>query len=120
MMTDAVAIMFICTAMNHMGLIEAIEDELGYELPIIGCVKCSTFWATFTYLLFSQKALLFPIATAFLLSYLSVWLELLMGFIDSIYLKCYEKITDYHRYDKAPADTGQDDTADALSDLRQD
>lgn len=119
-MTYAVVIMFICTAMNHMGLVEAIEDELGYELPVIGCTKCSTFWCCFAYLLFTRKALLMPIATAFCLSYLSVWLELLMGFIDTQYEKCYEKIYDYHRNGEAPADGHKGDTQDALPDMRQD
>ena len=119
-MIKAVVIMFICTAMNHMGLVGAVEDELGFELPIVGCIKCSTFWITFTYLLFTQKAILIPMATAFILSYLSVWLELLMGFIDSFYIKCYEKITDNIRNYKAAADAREDDTADAMPDMRKD
>ena len=110
MMTDAVAIMFICTAMNHMGLVDAAEDMLDHELPVLNCVKCSTFWLTLIYLFFTQKTIIHSIAAAFVLSYLSVWLELLMGCIDSIYMKCYEKIITEGRNDKAPTDDGEGDT----------
>ena len=120
MITDAVAIMFICTAMNHMGLVDAAEDIVGHEIPVLNCVKCSSFWLTLTYFIFTTRTLLYPIAAAFVLSYLSVWLELLMGFIDSIYMKCYEKIITEGRYDKAPSDDDEGDTQHALSDMRQD
>lgn len=117
MIMDVVAIVFICTAMNHMGLIGAIEREIGCILPVISCVKCSTFWATFVYLFFSKRAIILPMAAAFILSYLSLWLELLMGYIDSIYVKFYEKITINCRDEETSADAGQSDTSDTLSDV---
>lgn len=113
----AVAIMFICVAMNHMGLIAAIEQEFDHELPVLNCVKCSTFWCTLIYLIYSTKMMIIPIATAFLLSYFAVWLELLMGFIDSFYLRLYAKIVSTAGTDTTPSDTDNGDTADAVSEL---
>ena len=111
----AAAIMFICVAMNHMGLIKTIEQEIEHSLPILNCVKCSAFWCTLVYLFYTSKTFILPVAVAFLLSYAAVWLELLMGFIDSIYLKLYEKIVSTAGTDTPTADTDPGDPADAVS-----
>lgn len=116
---NVVAIMFICVSMNHMGLIGAIERELGHPLPIINCVKCSTWWLTMIYGLYSTGLFIVSVATAFLLSYLAVWLELLMGFIDSIYLKLYGKIVPTAGTDTSTADAYDGDPDDAVSQLSQ-
>lgn len=114
---NAVAIMFICVATNHMGLIAAMENEFNHELPILNCVKCSTFWCTLVYLIYSTKMFILPIAAALLLSYFAVWLELLMGFIDSFYLRLYAKIVSTTGTDTASSDTDPGDTTDAVSQL---
>ena len=113
---EVIAIVFTCTAMNHMGLIQAIEGEIGHELPVINCVKCSTYWLTLIYGVYTTKAIIIPVAVAFLCSYIAVWLELLMAFIDTLYLKCYGKICKTDT-DKAACDTQGGDTADAVSKL---
>jgi hypothetical protein len=112
---DAIQLLFICTAMNHMGLIAAIEDRIGKKLEVVGCVKCSVFWATLIYGICSSRSILFPAAMAFFYSYTALWLELLMGFVDRLYIKCYEKIVSTAGSDTSAADTDQSDAADALS-----
>lgn len=112
---NAVALMFSCVAMNHMGLISAIEQQIGHELPIINCTKCSVFWITLIYGIYSTKAFIIPVAMAFLYSYIALWLELLMGYIDSIYLKLYGKIVSTAGDDTSAADTDDGDTAGTVS-----
>lgn len=91
--------------MNHMGLIDAIETTIGRKVPILNCPKCSSFW--FVAILCSFHCLN-PIAvltTSFLASYASIWLELLMGIIDALYLKAYEKIYPTNDNDAVAANT---------------
>ena len=114
---NAVAIMFICVAMNHMGFISAIEREVGHELPILNCTKCSSFWLTLVYSLYTTKVFIASVAMAFLLSYVAVWLELLMGLIDSFYLKFYEKIVPAAGADTLTADPDKGNADDAVSEL---
>ena len=103
-MIDAIAIVFICTAMNHMGLIDAIERRTRLDLPIIHCPKCASFWGVLMYCAMMHRGFISSVAIAFFCSYLSLWVELAMGYIDSIYLKCYEKIVSTADTDKASAD----------------
>lgn len=116
---EVIAIVFSCVAMNHMGLIAAIENEIGHELPILNCVKCSSWWLTIAYGIYSTKTVIIPVAVAFLCSYAAVWLELLMGFIDSFYLRLYAKIVSTTGTDTASSDTDNGDTTDAVSRLSE-
>ena len=90
--TLGVMLMTICTLANHMGLVEAVEDKLGIELPIINCCKCATFWSTLTYYITGGASILASLFVAFLLAYSAVWLELLLGLIDKLYGYLYEQI----------------------------
>ena len=91
---DIAAIVFTCTTMNHLGLISAVEGIIKRSLPVLNCPKCSTFWLTLAYSVCSGLASTIPLllAISFLASYLAIWLELLEGFIDSLYTKLYEII----------------------------
>lgn len=111
---NVLAIVLISVAMNHMGLIKAIEERINVELPILDCVKCSTFWLTLIYLIYITKGVISSVAISFICSYISVWLELGMGYMDKLYLKCYEKIVSTAGSDKAPADPSDGSSADAL------
>jgi hypothetical protein len=56
------------------------------------------------------------LAISFLASYVAIWLELIEGLIDKLYMKCYEIITEYpNDTDSSDADDG--DSADSVSDL---
>ena len=89
---DIACIVFVCVTMNHLGLVKAIEDVTKLKLPIVNCVKCFTFWCVLAYCSLTLHDVVAVLAISFFTSYAAVWLELIEGFIDSLYLKCYEKI----------------------------
>lgn len=49
-LSDIASIVFACVAMNHLGLISAIETVLRCSLVIVNCVKCLTFWCVLAYM----------------------------------------------------------------------
>ena len=91
-MIDIVSIVFACVAVNHLGLVSAIERRIGKRLIVINCCKCLSFWATFTYSLFHTRVIP-TLAISFLAAYAAVWIELLMYRIDTLYLISYGKIS---------------------------
>ena len=103
---DVAAIVFACTAANHLGLIAAIERIIKRRLPVVNCPKCLTFWSAMAYgivtLSCSSLQDIFAAiprlcATSLLSSYLAIWLELLMYLIDTFYNMIYgtvEKIAE--------------------------
>lgn len=96
---DIARIVFICVTVNHLGLIETIENVAKRELFIVNCPKCFTFWSVMLYGLLTLNDFITVLAVSFLASYTALWLELFEGFIDTLYRKFYEKIyadtTDY-------------------------
>ena len=108
------AIVFISTAVNHLGLIKAVIGVFFKKretLPIISCPKCLSFWSVMTYgvaeansSLFTLNSSLRLLAIALLCSYLALWLNLLMYAIDTLYNRIYGKIEDYNQEDCDEAD----------------
>ena len=115
MWVDIASIIFACVTMNHLGLVKAIEERLGKELPIINCVKCATFYPTLLYSLFVLRNPFTSLAISFLASYMALWLELFEGFIDSLYMKLYEKIYSDTSDDTPSAIRGESDTDSSVS-----
>jgi hypothetical protein len=92
MWIDIAAIVFVCTAVNHLGLIKAIQTVTKCNrLPIVSCPKCLTFWSVLAYELWCVGFLDLPmvLAISFLCSYLAIWLELIMYAIDTLYNRIY-------------------------------
>ena len=118
MWIDIASIVFVCVTANHLGLIEAIEKYLEREFLIISCPKCFSFWSVLIYEIWCVGFSDIPtmLAISFLCAYLAIWLELLEGYIDLMYIKCYEKI-----YNTTPdtftTDANNGDTAGNVSDL---
>jgi hypothetical protein len=75
-----------------MGLIEAVEGVVKRKIPILGCCKCSTWWITIAYCLFTTRSVIPSVAVSFLFAYLAVWLELSFGLIDNLYNRIYESV----------------------------
>ena len=104
---DVLMITFSAVAANHLGLVSAIGRTVKHRLPIIDCPKCLTFWAVIGYGTLSGLDRFGDIvgicAVALLAAWAAIWLELLMGFIDRLYIKAYEQI--YPTEDSADADT---------------
>lgn len=99
---DIACIVFVCTAMNHLGLIRAIEDVSKMEIPIINCPKCLTYWSVFAYELWYVGLSDIPmvLAISFLCSYLAIWLELIMYAIDTLYNRIYGILEDNNEEDR--------------------
>jgi hypothetical protein len=89
---DIAGIVFTCVTMNHLGLVKAIEEFYDCELRIINCVKCFTYWSVLAYTIFVTHNIITSLAISFLASYSALWLELLEGYIDTLYYKLYEQI----------------------------
>lgn len=90
---DIACIVFACVTANHLGLIKAIEKLTERELVIINCPKCLTFWVTLIYCFGKTEAhTVAVLAMPFMSSYMAIWLELFEGYIDTLYMKLYEKI----------------------------
>jgi len=117
---DIAGIVFVCTAANHIGPIPDIEAFLRRKLPVVGCIKCLTFWSVLVYEVATANSSLFTLhsslqmlAISFLCAWASIWLDLFMGIIDHLYLMIYEQI-----YPAAnTADTDALSVSDAVSDV---
>ena len=94
MWRDIACIVFACVTVNHLGLIAAIKMVTKCNrLWVLDCPKCLTFWATLCYQLVTDcHQLPLMLAISFLSAYAAIWLELLEGLIDKLYLKIYGKI----------------------------
>lgn len=122
MWLDVASIVFVCVTANHLGLVSTIEHFMGKELIVLNCPKCCSFWLTLAYNLWGIHSFYgeFPVvlAISFLASYIALWLELIEGFIDTLYIRLYEKIYANNK-DYAPAsDTSNGRSASTLSDVR--
>lgn len=100
---DAAAVVIFSTAVNHLGLIAAIERVVRHRLPILNCPKCLTFWGTLACglsgdgMAANPSALPRLLATSILCAYLAVWLELIMYAIDTLYNKIYGILEENNR-----------------------
>lgn len=99
MLIDIAAAVFASVTVNHLGLIAAIERVIHHQLPILNCPKCLSFWSTFAYGVSGDGVMAalpseLPrlLAISILCAYLAIWLELLEGYIDTLYNKLYEQI----------------------------
>jgi hypothetical protein len=108
--------------MNHLGLVGKIEELTGKAIPILNCPKCSSFWFSLFLLLGESEEIMgeFPmlLAISFLASYSAMWLELLEGYIDTLYLKLYGKITANNNNDTLAADPECGDSDSTVSELQ--
>ena len=96
-------VVFCCVAVNHLGLIPAVEKVFDITLPIINCPRCFSFWAALIYGLVTGGEVLATTALAFAGAWLASWLELGMGYTDTLYDKIYDTIYK-HKDNQAPAD----------------
>ena len=112
--TDIASIVFVCVTANHLGLVKAIEAVVKMEVYIINCPKCFTFWSVLAYSVYCGLPVIEMLAISFLCSYLAIWLELLEGFIDILYLRIYDKIYDT-KTDTLTAADFDGDTSSSMS-----
>lgn len=90
---DIASIVFICVTMNHLGLVAAVERVVKFDIPILNCPKCASFWFTAAYLVGTGVSeITHVLAVSFLAGYVALWGELLEAYLDTFYLRFYEKI----------------------------
>ena len=132
--TDVLLITFSATAANHLGLVAAVEKVISLRLHIMNCPKCAAFWLVLIYGLGCEinfttthhfvdandmvachfEHILELFAAAFLSAWSAVWLDLIMGIIDQLYLYIYDKI--YPTTDTPDTDApGADNTLSGMS-----
>lgn len=87
---DIAMLMASATLANHMGLVEAVEKTIGFKLPIINCPKCCSFWLTLCYTLLCGVTAIHSVAISFLMAYLAIWFNLILGLADRLYNWIYE------------------------------
>lgn len=107
-LADVASIVFISTAVNHLGLIPAIEGMAKIPLPIVNCPKCLSFWLTLAYGFvccdtIAASNLITVLATSFLAAWSATWLELGMASIDYLYMHIYETLYPQPHHDHTPA-----------------
>lgn len=122
MVLDIVSIVFVAVTMNHLGLVGKIEGIMGFQIPILNCPKCLSCWCTVIYLTGIMGFTEIPqipsvLAISFLSSYLAIWLELLEGYIDTLYMKLYGKITSAYTDDADSSDAEDGDSGGSMSEL---
>ena len=120
---DVLMIVFSAVAANHLGLVAAAESIIRHRLPVLNCPKCAAFWLVLAYgfgyeicftttrhfvdvndmVVYHFEYILKLIAVAFLSAWSAVWLDLLMGIIDQLYIKVYDTI--YPATDTPDTDT---------------
>lgn len=117
-MVIALLLAFSCTAINHLGLVAAVETTLSrwtrrdIEIPVINCPKCLTFWAVLTAGFLSSAEPVGTLALALLMAWLARWLNLFMGAVDVLYDKIYETLYNAGGGDNPlPAGRQEDTTA---------
>ena len=111
---DIASIVFVCVTMNHLGLISAIERATQRKLWIVDCPKCCSCWCVLLYLLYhfvDINNMVTVLAISFICSYLAIWLELFEGYIDTLYIKLYEKIYPDTDNNTTASDTDDGDSA---------
>ena len=116
---DVLMIVFSATAANHLGLVAVAESVVRHRLPVLNCPQCAAFWLILIYgcsVCCDSIAALPPtipevLAVSFLSAWSAIWLDLLMGIIDQLYIKVYDTI--YPTTDTT--DTDALDTADPVS-----
>lgn len=97
---EIASILFSSVAINHLGLVAAVEEVIARPLPVINCPKCLSFWATLTYgcsvccdsIAALPSALPHLFALSLLCAWLAIWLDLAMGIIDHLYIKVYDTL----------------------------
>ena len=126
---DIAGIVFIAVTVNHLGLVSAIENVIRNRLTVVNCPKCLAFWMTVVYCCgrtathstdweAADTTAIMVLAVSFLASYAAIWLELLEGYVDTLYMKLYETIYTTED-DTAATDADAGDTAGSVSDMRE-
>ena len=85
----AILAMIVATMAVHLGLPQAISKVM---VQVLGCYKCLSFWTTLFVMQLSGFSLQVAIPLSFLSAYLSGWFAMLLGIINKIYDKIWQRL----------------------------
>lgn len=80
------------TLFIHMGLCEALEKLFKVKFRVLSCTKCLTFWMNIITLALLKADILTIVFCSFSMSYIALWLELLLSILSNRYEYIYTKI----------------------------
>ncbi len=79
----------IITLAHHLGFVKKAYAVAG---SIAKCPMCSAFWGTLAVLLLMECRLLEAVALSFIVAYVSNWFGLLLGVLNRVYDKIWQKV----------------------------
>ena len=85
----AILSMIVATMAVHLGLPQAISKVM---VKVFGCHKCLSFWTTLIVMQLAGFSLQMAIPLSFLAAYLSGWFIMLLGIINKLYEKLWERL----------------------------
>lgn len=88
MLATALIAMAMAILAHHLGLSEAISKVIS---KVLKCPRCLSFWTVLFVLALQGYDLLFAIGLSLLMAYLAIWSELLLGFLNQLYEKLWQK-----------------------------
>ena len=92
-MIGVVLVSFCCIMFIHLGLGDTISKIIHFDFVLLHCQKCLNFWSVLTYTLFIvELPILESMSIAFGVSYLSLWVDLVLAKIAEKYDIWYKKI----------------------------
>ena len=96
-MIGVVLVSFCCLMFIHLGLGDTISRILHFDFVLFRCVKCLTFWTVLGYTLFIvELPFLGSLASAFAMSYVSLWADLGLAIMAYKYDNWYEEESEKH------------------------
>lgn len=103
-----ILVSFCCTMFIHLGLGETLCEVMHLNFILFRCVKCLTFWTVLVYaLFFTELSVLVSASSAFLMSYLALWVDIGLAKLANIYDYLYEKTTEDARSNDEQGDSGE-------------
>lgn len=88
MLATALIAMAMATLSHHLGLSEAMSKVIS---KVLKCPRCLSFWTVLLVLVLHRYNVFFAIGLSLLMAYLAIWSELLLGYLNQLYEKLWQK-----------------------------
>lgn len=88
MLATALIAMAMAALSHHLGLSEAMSKVIS---KVLKCPRCLSFWTVLLVLVLHGYNVFFAIGLSLLMAYLAIWSELLLGYLNQLYEKLWQK-----------------------------
>lgn len=88
MLLTALIAMLVATLAHHLGLSEAVAKVIS---NILKCPRCLSFWIVLFVIFMYGCNILIAIGLSLLMAYCSIWAELLLGTLNRLYEKLWQR-----------------------------